>query len=67
MDQSKFAHDIGNLLAIASGMTNIAKKTLTQSPSEIPKALEKIEKALNALQRMELLLAQERTERKGQS
>jgi signal transduction histidine kinase len=52
LEERAFLHDLSNPLAIAVGMLDMAAEQLKTTPGADPKALERLEKARNALRRM---------------
>jgi hypothetical protein len=61
MDERKFLHDISNHIVVAHGMTTFVHKSVKSNPAVEPKEIERLEKALEALNKMTIQLKERRS------
>ena len=51
-EERKFLHDISNNIVVAAGMVNFAHRALKKNPGVDVKEIERLEKALDAINEM---------------
>ncbi|MGZ3789932.1 MAG: hypothetical protein ACXVLQ_15440 [Bacteriovorax sp.] len=61
MGEREFLHDIANHIVVAHGMSNLVHKTLKENKSIDDRDIERLERAINAINKMTDLLKQRRS------
>lgn len=59
-EERKFLHDISNHIVVSHGMTTFVLRALKENPAVEPKEIERLEKALNAINKMTELIHERR-------
>lgn len=67
LDERKFLHDLSNHLVVAQGMSSFVLRTLKDQKPVEAKDVERLEKAIEAINRMTNLLKERRTVLHAQS
>lgn len=60
--ERKFIHDISNHIVVAHGMATFVLRSLKANPAVEPKEIERLEKSLDAINKMTDLLKERRAE-----
>ena len=61
LSERKFLHDIANHILVAQGMSSLALKALAENKSNEPKDINRLERAIEAINKMTALLVERRT------
>ena len=61
LGERKFLHDIANHIVVAHGMSNFVLKTIKESKPIGAKDIERLEKSIEAINKMTALLKERRT------
>ena len=60
-EERKFLHDISNHIVVAHGMVTFTLKAIKENPSVSDKEIERLERSINAINKMTELLRERRT------
>ena len=60
-EERKFLHDISNHIVVAHGMATFTLKAIRENPSVGEKEVERLEKSINAINKMTELLKERRS------
>lgn len=60
VEERKFLHDISNHIVVAHGMSTFVLRTLKDNPNVEPREIERLEKALTAINKMTDLIHERR-------
>lgn len=64
-EERKFLHDISNHIVVAHGMATFALKAIKENPNVAGKEVERLEKSLEAINKMTELLRERRSVLQG--
>lgn len=67
LSERKFLHDLANHIVVAHGMTTFVHKTLKDNIPIDPKDIDRLEKAIDAINKMTTLLKERRVHLQGVS
>lgn len=60
-DERKFLHDVSNHIVVAHGMATFVLKVIKENPNVGEKEIERLEKSINAINKMTDLLQERRS------
>ncbi len=61
LEERTFLHDMSNHIVVAHGMATFVLKVMKNNPQVEPKEIERLEKSLNAINKMTELIQERRT------